>query len=202
MTRTHDAIVIGAGHNGLTCPCYLAKAGMKVLVLEQYASVGGMTNTEEVTLPGFRSDTHAFGYQLGNVSPVPRELDLQRYGFELLYPEIGFTHAYPDGTAVSIFRDIERSCESIARFSTGDAEVYRGLCSRFAAQAAAFSAAINSPPGSPAQHLTALEAMPEGLDEYRFELQSLRSWTRSRFEAEQTRALLGNLVHPRRPLPR
>jgi beta-carotene ketolase (CrtO type) len=53
MSHQYDAILIGSGHNGLTCACYLAKAGMKVLVLEQYRSIGGMTNTEEVTLPGF-----------------------------------------------------------------------------------------------------------------------------------------------------
>ena len=51
MSASHDAIVIGGGHNGLTCACYLAKAGMKVLVLEKHASIGGMTNTEELTLP-------------------------------------------------------------------------------------------------------------------------------------------------------
>ena len=55
----YDAIIIGAGHNGLTCACYLAKAGLRVLVVEQYNSLGGMTITEEVTLPGFRSDVHA-----------------------------------------------------------------------------------------------------------------------------------------------
>ena len=59
----YDAIIIGAGHNGLTCGCYLAKAGLKVLVLEEYHSIGGMTITEEITLPGFKSDVHAFGYQ-------------------------------------------------------------------------------------------------------------------------------------------
>lgn len=64
----YDAIIIGAGHNGLTCACYLAKAGLRVLVIEQYNSLGGMTITEEVTLPGFRSDVHAFGYQLANLS--------------------------------------------------------------------------------------------------------------------------------------
>src|SRR6186713_384712 len=72
----YDAIVIGAGHNGLTCACYLAKAGLKVLVLEEYHTVGGMTVTEEETLPGFWSDIHASGYQLANLSPVPRELGL------------------------------------------------------------------------------------------------------------------------------
>ena len=80
----YDAIVIGAGHNGLTCACYLAKAGLKVLVLEEYHTIGGMTITEEITLPGFKSDVHAFGYQLANLSPVPTELNLDRYGFELI----------------------------------------------------------------------------------------------------------------------
>jgi beta-carotene ketolase (CrtO type) len=191
VTGRHDAIVIGSGHNGLTCACYLAKAGLKVLVLEQAASIGGMTDTQEVTLPGFLSDTHAFGYQLANLSPVPHELDLQRHGFELLYPEIGFTHVFPDGTSVSAFRDLARSCASIARFSARDAAAYRGLCARFATQAAAFAAAVNSPPASPAEQMAALEAMGDGLDEYRFGLQSFRSWAQQDFEAEQTRVLLG-----------
>jgi phytoene dehydrogenase-like protein len=94
MPHPHDAIVIGAGHNGLTCACYLAKAELKVLVLEQYHTVGGMTVTEEETLPGFWSDIHASGYQLANLSPVPHELALlDRY--ELIEPEIPFSHAFP-----------------------------------------------------------------------------------------------------------
>jgi beta-carotene ketolase (CrtO type) len=68
VSTQYDAVVIGAGHNGLTCACYLAKSGMKVLVLEQYRSVGGMTITEQITLPGFHSDIHAFGYQFANLS--------------------------------------------------------------------------------------------------------------------------------------
>jgi len=79
----YDTIVIGAGHNGLTCACYLAKAGLKVLVLEKYPTIGGMTITEEITLPGYKSDVHAFDYQLANLSPVPKELNLSEYGFEL-----------------------------------------------------------------------------------------------------------------------
>jgi phytoene dehydrogenase-like protein len=65
-------------------------AGLRVLVLEEYYTIGGMTITEEITLPGFKSDIHAFGYQLANTSPVPKELCLDRFGFELICPEIHF----------------------------------------------------------------------------------------------------------------
>jgi phytoene dehydrogenase-like protein len=62
MSHRYDAIIIGAGHNGLTCACYLTKAGLRVLVLEANENIGGLTITREVTLPGFHSDLHAFGY--------------------------------------------------------------------------------------------------------------------------------------------
>lgn len=89
MSSGHDAVVVGAGQNGLTCGCYLARAGLDVLVLEQYHTLGGMTLTEELTLPGFRSDVHASGYQLANISPVPDELELARHGVELIEPVRG-----------------------------------------------------------------------------------------------------------------
>jgi beta-carotene ketolase (CrtO type) len=62
---------MGAGNNGLTCACYLARAGLKVLVLEEYHSLGGMTITEELACSVFKSDVHAFGYQRAYFSPVP-----------------------------------------------------------------------------------------------------------------------------------
>ncbi len=192
-TRTgrYDAVVIGGGHNGLTCACYLAKAGMKVMVLEQHTTIGGMTNTEELTLPGFWSDTHAFGYQLANLSPAPHELDLQRYGFALLRPAINFSHVFPDGTALSGFQDLERTCEGLARVSPRDAQTFGALCSRFAAEADGFAKAINSPPQPLSEQIAALESTHDGLDAYRFGLQSFRSWAQLAFDAEQTRVMLG-----------
>ena len=95
MAAKHETIVIGSGHNGLTCACYLAKAGLKVLVLEQYHSIGGMTNMEEITLPGFKSDTHAMCIQFANFSPALDELHLPQYGFEMICPDPCLTHAFP-----------------------------------------------------------------------------------------------------------
>ena len=127
MPENYDAIVIGAGHNGLTCACYLARAGLKVLVLEQYHTVGGMTVTEEITLPGFHSDLHAFGYQFGNLSPAPAELDLASYGFELLYPDPNFSQAFPDGGLVTMYRNLEKTIASISRYSPKDGETWRRM---------------------------------------------------------------------------
>src|SRR5215469_16995934 len=127
MSHPYDAIVIGAGHNGLTCACYLAKAGLRVLVLEANEDIGGLTITKEITLPGFHSDLHAFGYQFANLSPAPHELELDRHGLELLAPEISFAHAFPDGRTVRMYTDLEQTCASIAAFSTHDATRWRAL---------------------------------------------------------------------------
>src|SRR5215831_16293877 len=147
MSHHYDAIIIGAGHNGLTCACYLARAGLKVLVLEQYHTVGGMTVTEEETLPGFWSDIHASGYQLANLSPVPNELGLlDRY--ELIEPEIPFSHAFPNGDIISVHRDIEKTVADIARYSRKDATTWRALMDRFLAQKTVITEGMFSPPPS------------------------------------------------------
>jgi len=131
MAKQYDALVIGAGHNGLTCACYLAKAGLKVLILEGYHTIGGMTLTEELTLPGFKSDVHASGYQLANLSPVPAELELARHGLELIEPDLVYAHAFPDGSSVAVSRDLERTVASIGRYSTQDAQTWRALLLSF-----------------------------------------------------------------------
>src|SRR5829696_3682351 len=115
MSTGYDAVVVGAGRNGLTCACYLAKAGLKVLVLERYHDVGGMTLTEEMTLPGFRSDVHASGYQLANLSPVPGELELEKHGLELIEPDLVYAHAFPDGRVLAVSRSLEKTVENIGR---------------------------------------------------------------------------------------
>ena len=192
MSAKYDAIVIGSGHNGLTCACYLAKAGLKVMVLEQNQSIGGMTNTEELTLPGFQSDTHAMCFQVANFSPALHELQLAQYGFELMYCDPCFSQVFPNGRSISVHRNIDETCQSIAQFSKKDAGTWRMLNERFLAAKDQIVSSINSPPPSFADQAAVLQSLPGGLDQYRFQLQTFRSWCEEMFEAEETKALFGS----------
>ena len=191
MSTKYDAIVIGAGHNGLTCACYLAKVGLKVLVLERYHDVGGMTLTEELTLPGFRSDVHASGYQLANLSPVPRELELEKHGLELIEPDIVYAHAFPDGRVLAVSRDLDKTVENIGKYSKRDAETWRKLVERYHAEKEKIVASLFSPPPALSAEVSALAQSSAGMDEYRFGLQSMRSWCDQTFEAEEVKVLFG-----------
>ena len=94
--RSCDAVVIGAGHNGLTCACYLAKAGRKVLVLERRHIVGGAVCTQDDLIPGYRLDVGSSAHIMIHLTPVLRDLELHKFGLEYLemdpwayYPILG-----------------------------------------------------------------------------------------------------------------
>lgn len=110
---SYDAVVVGAGHNGLTCACYLAKAGMRVLIVEHHAEIGGMTATKQLVRRGFWTDVHASGYQLASLSSAPDELDLASFGLELIRPDVAFSKVFADHSCLSIMSDIGRTSESI-----------------------------------------------------------------------------------------
>jgi beta-carotene ketolase (CrtO type) len=188
---TCDAIVIGAGQNGLACACYLAMAGLKVLVLEKYHTLGGMTLTEELTLPGFWSDVHASGYQLANISPTPHELDLFSRGLELIEPDLVYAHAFPDGTGVAVSRDLARTIAAIEPFSKQDAQACRGLFEHYRQEKPQIVKSFFSPPESFALTAQAMASTPGGMDQYRFALQSVRSWANEVLETEAIRSLFG-----------
>lgn len=128
---TYDGIIVGGGHNGLTCAAYLARAGLNIAVVERNEVMGGGCATEELTLPGFKHNTHA-NYLFFEEGPVPRDLQLGRYGLRLVYPEIQHSMVFSDGTAVTIHRDTEKTAASFARFSQRDAESYLKLYDTFA----------------------------------------------------------------------
>jgi phytoene dehydrogenase-like protein len=75
--------------------------------------------------PGFRSDVHASGYQLANLSPGPGELELEKHGLELIEPDLVYAHAFPDGRVLAVCRSLEKTVENIGRYSKKDAETWR-----------------------------------------------------------------------------
>ncbi|HEY3082333.1 MAG TPA: NAD(P)/FAD-dependent oxidoreductase [Chloroflexota bacterium] len=121
-TRQHDVIVVGGGHNGLVCAAYLARGGKRVLVLERRHLVGGAAVTEEIH-PGFRYSSAA--YLVSLMQPrIIRELELDRYGYEVFPKEPAYFAPFPDGRYFFMWRDLGRTCEEIAKFSRRDAERY------------------------------------------------------------------------------
>ncbi|MCK0198759.1 NAD(P)/FAD-dependent oxidoreductase [Ancylobacter sp. 6x-1] len=119
--KTYDAIIIGAGHNGLVCANYLARAGQKVLVLERRDVVGGAAVTEEIA-PGFRASI--FSYLMSLLHPrIIRELDLKRHGLEVL-PCSDMVSPLGGDDYILFSDNVQKSQASFARFSKHDAEIY------------------------------------------------------------------------------
>ncbi len=117
----YDAIVIGAGHNGLTCAAYLAKAGKKVLVLERRHLLGGAAVSEEV-VPGFTFSVCSYVISLFRPHII-RELELAKHGLEILPLETSYS-PHHDGPGLCRWADSEKSRREISRFSRKDAEKY------------------------------------------------------------------------------
>jgi phytoene dehydrogenase-like protein len=117
-----DIVIIGGGHNGLVTAFYLAKAGVKPLVLERRAQVGGAAITDEFH-PGFRCST--LSHSAGPIRPdIVRDMQLEKHGLRLITPETCVTALSPDGRALSLYQDENKSAQAIAAFSQKDAQKY------------------------------------------------------------------------------
>src|SRR5215211_4634645 len=147
MSETVDVVIAGAGHNSLVTAAYLARAGFEVLVVEARTVVGGNTATEELTLPGFLHDSCSTAHNLIQASPAIRELGLEDYGLEYLHPDPVVHIPFPDGTWLTQWRDLDRTCEEFAKFSRRDAEAYRRLIEDYDAAKGAFGTYRNNPVG-------------------------------------------------------
>lgn len=118
-----DAVVVGSGPNGLAAALTLARAGLSVTVVEQAATIGGGTRTEELTLPGFLHDVCSAIHPLAVASPFFKSLPLAQYGLNWLYPEVQLAHPLPDGEAALLPRDLERAAAGLG----ADAASWRHL---------------------------------------------------------------------------
>ena len=120
-----DGIVIGSGPNGLTTAGYLSKAGLKVAVLERRYEAGGGLATENLTLPGLLIDSHAIYHMMVEYAPPLKDFELDKlYDLEWIYPDPQIVMPFLDGSHIALYQDIQRSYESIAKFSQKDADAF------------------------------------------------------------------------------
>ncbi len=123
----HDAVVVGAGPNGLAAAITLARAGRSVLVLEGAETVGGGLRSAELTLPGFVHDFCSAFHPLGIASPLWRSLPLAEHGLAWIQPPAALAHPFDDGTAVVVERDVAATASQLGV----DAGAYRRLMGTF-----------------------------------------------------------------------
>ena len=144
MASHNDIIIIGAGHNGLVTACYLAKAGLKPLVLERRAVAGGACVTEEFH-PGFRASTLAAS--AGPLSSqVVKELHLERHGLEFIKPTVRVFAPHANGQSICIYEDAKRTADSLTHVSAKDAKNYPEFVSTFARIGRALSPLLRMTP--------------------------------------------------------
>ncbi len=193
MTRKapeYDAVVVGAGPNGLAAAVVLAEGGLSVLLVEANPTVGGGCRTEELTLPGFRHDVCAAVHPMGIGSPFLHTLPLAAHGLEWVHPEVPLAHPLAEGKAVTLHRDLEETCAGLG----ADGESYRRLVAPFNRRAPDLIEDLLAPAGRP-RHPVLMA---------RFGLVALRSaerYARRRFRNPEARALFaGMAAHAIRPL--
>jgi phytoene dehydrogenase-like protein len=185
-----DAIVIGAGPNGLTAAAVLATRGWRVLVLEAAESLGGGTRTQALTLPGFLHDVCSAVHPTALASPAFAELGLVQEGVEFLHPPLPLVHPLDHGEAAVLHRDLEQTIASLGP----DGWRYRALFESLIADASKLYPAILNPLQLPAQPLAMINF-------------GLRAFLPSTlladmaFKTPAARALLaGNAAHSVQPL--
>lgn len=183
-------MVVGAGPNGLSAAIVLAQAGLSVCVVEAKETIGGGARTAELTLPGFLHDTCSAIHPVGVVSPFFRELNLEKWGVEWVYPPVALAHVLEDVEAALLYPSLEETARSLGV----DGKSYSDMVRPFVKHADEFFPEILRPVRFP-KHPFLMQ---------RFGLIGLRSCTglaASRFQTEKARALFaGCCAHSILPL--
>lgn len=201
----YDIIFVGGGHNGLTAASYMAKAGKKVLVLERKERVGGGVVTKELTLPGFRHDEHSAAHNLilGNPLLTEDELGLLgRFGLEYQFPDVPLGTIFGDQTAICLYKDIDRSCESIAAVcGERDAEAYRTYAQESCAMLPMFMGGLYAPPLPMGAFMAMLDQSPEGQSLFQAMQRSSLDIVTERFESDKLKMMLVRFITENLQMP-
>jgi phytoene dehydrogenase-like protein len=193
-----DAVVIGAGHNGLVAANILADAGWSVLVLEAAERAGGAVYSAESLRPGFVTDLFSAFYPLGAASPVLGALELDRYGLSWSHAPHVLAHVLPDDRCALLCRDVAGTAASLDEFALGDGDAWTELVTEFERIREPLLAAIFRPfpPVLPAVRLLHRLGAAGALRFARFALQPVRRFGDEQFRGEGGPLLLaGNALH-------
>ena len=190
----YDIVVAGGGHNGLLAAAVLARHGLKTLVVERNAWVGGGVVTREVTLPGFKHDLFGSSHVWIHLNPdfAAIKPELEKHGLRYIWSEDHIT-GHPDksgGPGIIVYKDVDKTCDSIAEYSRRDAARYREIYEEFGEIQAGVIKSMFSPPAPPSYLYQALENSPLGRRRLRDYQLSSRQFTLENFESEQARAFI------------
>jgi phytoene dehydrogenase-like protein len=195
--QTYDAVVIGAGHNGLVAANLLADAGWSVLVLESGPSPGGSVRSG-LLRPGYLMDLCSSFFPLGVASPVLTGLRLQEHGLHWVYAPQTLTHLFADGRTATIHHEPARTALSVEQFSLGDGARWLAECQRWQHLAPALLPALLGPfpPAAATARLLRRLRIGGGLRLARQALLPARTFSGELFTGEGARMLLaGSALH-------
>lgn len=198
MTQTCDAVVVGAGPNGLVAAIALADAGWDVVLVEEQDEVGGAVRSGEVTAPGFVTDLFSAFYPLAAASPVIRDLDLEAHGLRWVRAPDPVAHALPDGRGAVLRSRAEDTAAGLEEHCAGDGEAWLGLVQQWQRIRDPLLDALFTPlpPVRSALRLARAAHVAGTLDLARLALTSVRRFGHEEFGSEQARVLFtGNAMH-------
>ena len=183
MSKTYDAIVVGAGPNGLAAAIELARRGKRVCIYEANESIGGSAHSAALTLPGFVHDTCSAVHPLAVGSPFFRTLSLAQYGLQFIYPPAAVAHPFDDGSAILLHRSVEQTSQQLGN----DARSYRRLLEPLVRDWEILAPELLGPIHFP-HH-------PLAVGRFGFHaIRSASTLVKSRFREERTRAFFAGLA--------
>ncbi|HET6815729.1 MAG TPA: NAD(P)/FAD-dependent oxidoreductase [Mycobacteriales bacterium] len=193
-----DAVVVGAGPNGLVAANVLVDAGWSVVVLEAADQPGGAVRSAEVTAPGYVNDLFSAFYPLAAASPEMTALDLPQWGLKWAHAPLVVTHPLGDGRVVTLSREVDVTASSLDAFAPGDGEAWRTIVAQFERLRDDLVGALFRPfpPVAPAARLLRTLGTADALRFARFATMPLRRWAEENFNGAGAPALFaGNALH-------